>query len=70
MGSQGNYPGSGQINQHKHLAMRGEVASPAQNVDSHLKEGKGGNSSGIVGAVNMEPVHEIDSSEHRLDNVR
>jgi len=53
MGVQGNYPGSGEINQHKYLAMRGQTEEgPTQkNVDTHLHEG--GEFSDSVGDPNM-----------------
>ena len=46
MGVQGNYPGTGAINQHKHLAMRGEVSSPSEVSAVNMNEG--GSSSGSV----------------------
>jgi hypothetical protein len=72
MGVQGNYPGSGEIGQHKHLAMRGSVPGGGNNMDSHLNEG--GPEPGMVDDPNMpagkgggsypEPV------SHRAGNVR
>jgi hypothetical protein len=67
MGSQGNYPGSGKINQHKHLAMTGDTERQGtRNMDSHLHEG---GEYGTVG-TSLEPVHKNEKSAHRDGSVR
>lgn len=66
MGSQGNYKGSGTINQHKHLAMRGEVPSGGTNEAVNTPKGSG---SGVVGTT-LETVHANTPNEHRPGDVR
>jgi len=70
MGVQGNYPGSGAINQHKYLAMRGETEDgPTQkNVDSHLHEG--GEFSDSVGDPNMGRITPNTAPESASKDVR
>jgi hypothetical protein len=82
MGQQGNYPGSGAINQHKYLAMRGQTVNPGpHNQDAHLKEG--GSYSEVEGDPNMprgsgseggvtiaNSFGESFTTEHRDGNVR
>lgn len=41
MGVQGNYPGSGAINQHKHLAMRGEAPGGGSVKSGNMDHGSG-----------------------------
>lgn len=70
MGSQGNYPGSGAINQHKYLAMRGQTEDgPTQaNVDTHLHEG--GSFSDSVGDPNMGTITPNSAPEASSKSVR
>lgn len=67
MGSQGNYPGSGSINQHKHLAMRGEVPSGGNTHAENTPRGSGG--SGVVG-TNLETVHANEAPPTASKDVR
>jgi hypothetical protein len=68
MGSQGNYNGSGAINQHKHLAMRGEVPSGGSNEAENTPKGSGSDS-GVVGTT-LETVHANVAPPTAAKNVR
>lgn len=69
MGSQGNYKGSGAINEHAYLAMRGHTEHPGGSVQAeNMEKGSG---SGIVGAVNMkEGVTELTPPETASKDIR
>lgn len=79
MGVQGNYPGTGAINQHKYLAMRGEVSGPSEVSAVNMNEGgsagdvddprmpKGKGSEGSV--VISNSFGESFASGHRPGNV-
>jgi hypothetical protein len=72
MGQQGNYSGnaSGAINQHKHLAMRGETAGGG-NVQADEGNMPRGHGSGDVSDPNLPKGSGTpETSEHRSGDVR
>jgi hypothetical protein len=69
MGAQGNYPGSGAINAHKHLAMRGSVPGNTHNMAEN-DPAPGGEFTEVTAVNTPKGSGSPSEPQHRPGNVR